>query len=53
MTETADVVIIGAGIVGCSVAYHLAMLGSLKVVLVEKDLVCSGSTGKSAGGVRQ
>lgn len=53
MAETADIVIIGAGIVGCSVAYHLAKLGSPKVVLVEKDLVCSGSTGKSAGGVRQ
>lgn len=53
MTETADIVIIGAGIVGCSVAYHLAMQSAPKVVMVEKDLVCSGSTGKSAGGVRQ
>jgi glycine/D-amino acid oxidase-like deaminating enzyme len=53
MNETADIVIIGAGIVGCSVAYHLALLGSPKVVVVEKDLICSGSTGKSAGGIRQ
>ena len=53
MSETADIVIIGAGIVGCSVAYHLALLGSRKVVVVEKDLICSGSTGKSAGGIRQ
>ncbi|MBI4573627.1 MAG: FAD-binding oxidoreductase [candidate division NC10 bacterium] len=53
MAETADIVIIGAGIVGCSIAYHLALQGSAKVVVVEKDLICSGSTGKSAGGIRQ
>jgi sarcosine oxidase subunit beta len=53
MAETADIVIVGAGIVGCSIAYHLAVLGTPKVVVVEKDLICSGSTGKSAGGIRQ
>jgi len=53
MAETADVVIIGAGIVGCSIAYHLAAQGPPKVIVVEKDLICSGSTGKSAGGIRQ
>jgi len=53
MTETADVVVIGAGIVGCSIAYHLAVQGAGTVVVVEKDLICSGSTGKSAGGIRQ
>jgi sarcosine oxidase subunit beta len=53
MTETADIVIIGAGIVGCSIAYHLAVQGTAKIVVVEKDLICSGATGKSAGGIRQ
>ncbi len=53
MIETADIVIIGAGIVGCSIAYHLAVQGSVKIVVVEKDLICSGATGKSAGGIRQ
>jgi sarcosine oxidase subunit beta len=53
MSETADVVIVGAGIVGCSLAYHLALQGGSRVVVVDKDLVCSGSTGKSAGGIRQ
>lgn len=53
MSETADIAIIGAGIVGCSIAYHLALLGRPKVVVVEKGLICSGATGKSAGGIRQ
>ncbi len=50
--ETADIVVIGGGIVGCSVAYHLAAKGSRNVALLEKDLICFGSTGKSAGGIR-
>jgi len=53
MAETADIVIVGAGIVGCSIAYHLAAQAISKVIVVEKDLICSGSTGKSAGGIRQ
>jgi sarcosine oxidase subunit beta len=53
MPETTDIVIVGAGIVGCSLAYHLVTLGSPRVVVLEQDLICSGSTGKSAGGIRQ
>ena len=51
--ETADVVIIGSGIVGSSVAYHLAQLGCTNVLVVEREAhQGKGSTGKSMGGVR-
>jgi len=53
MAETADIVIIGAGIVGCSIAYHLALQRAGSIVVLERELVCSGATGKSAGGIRQ
>jgi sarcosine oxidase subunit beta len=48
---TADVVIIGGGIVGTSAAFHLAEAG-VAVVLVERGQLASGSTSKAAGGVR-
>src|SRR3989441_10160843 len=53
MTETADVVIIGSGIVGSSVAYHLAQQGCANVLVLEREShQGKGSTGKSMGGVR-
>ena len=53
MTETADVVIIGSGIVGSSVAYHLAEQGCANVLVIEREAhQGKGSTGKSMGGVR-
>jgi sarcosine oxidase subunit beta len=53
MNETADVVIIGSGIVGSSVAYHLAEQGCTNVLVVEREAhQGKGSTGKSMGGVR-
>ena len=53
MTETADVVIIGSGIVGSSVAYHLAQAGCTNVLVIEREAhQGKGSTGKSMGGVR-
>jgi sarcosine oxidase subunit beta len=53
MAETADVVIIGSGIVGSSVAYHLAEQGCTNVLVIEREAhQGKGSTGKSMGGVR-
>jgi len=49
--ESADVVIIGGGVVGVSAAFHLAEAGA-QVVLFERDQLGSGSTSKAAGGVR-
>jgi len=49
----ADAVIVGGGVVGCSIAFHLAKMGMEKVLLLEKNLLASGSTGKCAGGIRQ
>ncbi|HTD20682.1 MAG TPA: FAD-dependent oxidoreductase, partial [Ktedonobacteraceae bacterium] len=52
MYETADVVIIGAGVNGASVAYHLALAGVKRVVVLEKQVVAAGATGLSSGLVR-
>src|SRR5436305_1954121 len=53
MTRPADVVIIGAGIVGASIAWHLARAGCTHVVMLEREAQQGqGSTGKSMGGVR-
>jgi 4-methylaminobutanoate oxidase (formaldehyde-forming) len=49
----ADVVIIGGGIVGCSVAYHLAKLGCSNVVLLERGELTCGTTWHAAGLVGQ
>ena len=51
--QTADVVIIGAGIVGSSIAYHLTANGCRNVVVIERESSQGkGSTGKSMGGIR-
>src|SRR5580698_5309140 len=51
--HTADVVLIGGGIVGSSIAYHLVAAGCKSVLVIERESAQGkGSTGKSMGGVR-
>src|SRR6266496_5216084 len=49
---SAEVVIIGGGVIGTSCAFHLAEAGVSDVVLIERDSLGSGSTCKAVGGVR-
>jgi 4-methylaminobutanoate oxidase (formaldehyde-forming) len=49
LPEYAQVVVIGGGIIGCSVAYHLAEMGCREVVLLERDQLTSGTTWHAAG----
>ena len=51
--DQARIVIIGGGIVGCSIAYHLAKMGERDVLLIEKGELTSGSTWHAAGLVGQ
>jgi len=51
--RTADIVIIGGGVMGASAAYHLAKRGAKNILLLEKEETFgSGATGRCAGGVR-
>ncbi len=51
MKDTAQVVVIGGGVVGCSVAYHLAKNGWTDVALLERQELTSGSSWHAAGGL--
>lgn len=53
MIKNADIVIIGGGVIGCSIAYNLAKLGAEDIVLLEKNTLASGSTGRCGAGIRQ
>ena len=52
LVRTADVVVIGGGVIGTSIAYHLARLGAGQVVLLERKQLAAGATGMSSGLVR-
>ncbi len=53
MKDQAQIVIIGGGIFGVSIAYHLAKLGRTDIILLEKDEIASGATAHAAGLVTQ
>jgi sarcosine oxidase subunit beta len=53
MKDKADVVIIGGGVTGCGTAYNLAKKGVTDVVLLERNFLCYGATGRCGGGIRQ
>src|SRR5713226_9278170 len=52
LPRTADIVIIGAGAIGSSIAYHLSKRGARDIVVLERETIGSGSTSKAAGGIR-
>ncbi len=53
MTETADILVVGGGVMGTSIAYHLARQKAGRVLLLERQALCSGTTGRSGAIIRQ
>jgi sarcosine oxidase subunit beta len=49
----AEIVIVGAGVIGLSIAYHLARRGLTDVVLVDRGYLAEGASGRNGGGIRQ
>lgn len=52
LPRSAEVVIVGAGAIGCAIAYHLTKRGQSDVVVLERSTIGAGSTSKAAGGIR-
>ncbi|MDR1703212.1 MAG: FAD-binding oxidoreductase [Clostridiales bacterium] len=53
MNKTADIVIIGGGVSGCSIGYYLLKNGAKNVVILERDYLSAGATGRCGAGIRQ
>lgn len=53
MNNTADVIIVGSGIIGCATAYYLARKGQTVIVLEKDDNIGNGGSARNGGGVRQ
>ena len=52
MSRSADVIVLGGGVIGCAIAYNLAKLG-VKTLVIEKDEIGTGASSRNGGGVRQ
>src|SRR5262249_361168 len=52
MKNRAEVVVIGAGIMGLSIAYHLARLGVTDVAVIDKSYLCGGASGRNGASIR-
>jgi sarcosine oxidase subunit beta len=52
LPRTSSAIIVGGGVVGCAIAYHLARRGMNDVLVLERETVGSGTTSKAAGGIR-
>src|SRR4051812_31119334 len=52
MRSRAEYVVVGGGIMGLSIAYHLAKRGVTDVVVVDRSYLCGGASGRNGGGVR-
>jgi sarcosine oxidase, subunit beta len=53
LPEKAELVIVGGGVIGLSIAYHLAKRGLSDVVVIERGYLAEGASGRNGGGVRQ
>jgi len=53
MKKSYDIVIIGGGIIGCSVAFELAKRGRTDILVIEQQYLTSGATGRCGAGIRQ
>ncbi len=53
MRDRADLVIIGGGVIGLSLAYHLSRMGFSDIVILEQGYLCFGASGRNGGGIRQ
>jgi glycine/D-amino acid oxidase-like deaminating enzyme len=51
-TQKADYLVLGGGLYGCAIAYHLVKNGAKNIVVLERDAICSGGTAKSCAIVR-
>lgn len=52
LPESAELLVIGGGIMGLSTAYNAALLGQREIVVLDRSYLCSGASGRNGGGVR-